>query len=72
MWINFIPDRYDLIVEVCNFLDWWHHIMKALHVSTERGHEKVLQQAASKHEKVLRAEEYFSHVDFAIEELMSE
>jgi len=46
--------------------------MKALHVSTEIGHEKVSQQAASKHEKVLRAEEYFSHVDFAIEELMSE
>jgi len=46
--------------------------MNALHVSTERGHEKVLQQAASKHENVLRAEEYFSQVDFAMDELMSE
>ena len=61
-----------MIVEVCNFRDWWHQIINALHVSTERGQEKVLQQAASKHENVLRAEEYFSQVDFAMDELMSE
>ena len=65
-----MPDRYDLIVDVCNFLDWWHQTTKALIVSAGIGHEKLVQQAASKHVKVFNADEYFSHVFLEMDEFM--
>lgn len=60
------------MVDGCNFLEVCPHKTNALHTSTDRGQEKDVQQLASKHPKVFMAEEYFPHVDFASELLMTD
>jgi hypothetical protein len=44
--------------------------MNALHTEMGRGQQKIFLESASKHANVLRAEEYFVQVDFAMAELM--
>jgi hypothetical protein len=69
VWTNLIAERYDLIVAGDNFLTLDPHTMKALHAEICRGQGKTFLESASKHAKVLRAEEYFVQVDLAMAEL---
>ena len=67
---NFTADKYALMVPGARPRTKWHHITNSRHVSEERGQGKDVHEAASKQEKALRPEPYFSHVDFEIEEFM--
>jgi hypothetical protein len=65
---NLSAERYDFIVAGDNFLILDPHTMKALHAVIGKGHWKTFRESASKQANVLRAEEYFVQVDFAMAE----